>query len=133
MTRILDRLPPVTPDMRNQITSAPRTAEAHRQLLASIEAMNAVEVGGTASSDELPAEITVLAWNVERCLFPEKTADHIRQIAPQVVLLSEVDNGMARTAQRHTTRDVAEALGMTYAFGVEFHELDLGGPTERPF
>ena len=133
MTRILDRLPPVTPDMRNQITSAPRTAEAHRQLLASIEAMNAVEVGGTASSDELPAEITVLAWNVERCLFPEKTADHIGQIAPQVVLLSEVDNGMARTAQRHTTRDVAEALGMTYAFGVEFHELDLGGPTERPF
>ena len=133
MTQILDRLPPVTGDMRSQITAAPRTAEAHRALLSSIEAMNSVEVGGTTSFDALPEQLTVLAWNVERCLFPDKTADHIKHIDPQVVLLSEVDNGMARTAQRHTTRDVAEALGMTYVFGVEFHELDLGGPTERPY
>ena len=77
MTQILDRLPPVTDDMRSQITAAPRTAEAHRALLSSIEAMNSVEVGGTTSFDALPEQLTVLAWNVERCLFPDKTADHI--------------------------------------------------------
>lgn len=49
------------------------------------------------------------------------------------MLLSEVDNGMARTAQRHTTKDMATRLNMAYAYGVEFHELDLGGPTERAF
>ncbi len=40
---------------------------------------------------------------------------------------------MARTSKRHTTEEIAERLGMQYVFGVEFHELDLGGPTERAF
>jgi len=126
-------LPPVTQDQRARIQTAPRTAAAHRTLLAELPAMNSVQLGGSAQSDILPEAVTVAAWNVERCLFPEKTAAHLAPIAPQIVLLSEVDHGMARTAQRHTTADVARALGMTYAYGVEFHELDLGGPTERPY
>jgi endonuclease/exonuclease/phosphatase family metal-dependent hydrolase len=66
-------------------------------------------------------------------LFPEETAAHLAPIAPDIVLVSEVDHGMARTGQRHTTEAKAAALGMTYAFAVEFHELDLGGPTERAY
>ncbi len=61
------------------------------------------------------------------------TATHLKPIAPYVALLSEVDHGMARTSQRHTTTEMARALGMVYAFRVEFHELDQGGPTERSF
>ena len=133
MTDHTGPLPAITPDQRDRILSAPRTAEAHRKLLAELPAMNSVEVGGTAGTAHLPTDITVLAWNVERCLFPQETAEHLATVAPQVVLLSEVDCGMARTAQRHTTRDMATALGMTYAYGVEFHELDLGGPTERAY
>ncbi len=33
---------------------------------------------------------------------------------------------MARSGNRHTTRDLAESLGAGYAFGVEFVELGLG-------
>ena len=95
--------------------------------------MNAVQTGGAATSAVLPADISVVAWNVERCLFPQETAAQLAEFAPQIVLLSEVDHGMARTDQRHTTEDMARAMGMVYAFGVEFHELDLGGPTERVF
>lgn len=95
--------------------------------------MNAVQVGGTARSDVLGVTFTAAAWNVERCLFPEETAAHLTSVAPDIVLLSEVDHGMARTGQRHTTDVMAKALGMTFAFGVEYHELDLGGPTERAF
>lgn len=74
-----------------------------------------------------------MAWNLERCLFPEDSAEHLTQHAPDVVLLSEMDHGMARTKQRHTTAAMAEALGMHYAYGVEFYEIGLGGPTERHF
>lgn len=133
MTTVLNTLPPITDADRARILTAPRTAEAHRALLAEMPAMNALQAGGAARADTLPASLTVAAWNVERCLFPDETAAHLAPVAPDIVLLSEVDHGMARTAQRHTTEVMARALGMAYAFGVEFHELDLGGPTERAF
>tara|TARA_E500000305_G_scaffold104386_1_gene100681 strand:- start:8390 stop:9385 length:996 start_codon:yes stop_codon:yes gene_type:complete len=130
---LLDHLPSVTAEQRSALLAAPRTAEAHRALMADVMAMSAVQLGGQTTRTALPAEITVAAWNVERCLFPANTAAHLGALAPDVVLLSEVDHGMARTGQRHTTAEMAEALGMVYAFGVEFHELDLGGATERAY
>ncbi|MEX0285045.1 MAG: endonuclease/exonuclease/phosphatase family protein [Paracoccaceae bacterium] len=133
ITQTVSALPPVTSDLHARIHAAPRTPEAHKALLHDTPAMNAVQTGGLASATTLPATLTVAAWNVERCLFPEDSAAHLSPIAPDVILLSEVDHGMARTAQRHTTEAVAAAMGMTYAFGVEFHELDLGGATERHF
>ena len=41
-----------------------------------------------------------------------------------IVLLNEVDLGMKRTDYRDVARDLAHALGMNYAFGVEFVEVD---------
>jgi len=41
-----------------------------------------------------------------------------------IIVLNEVDLGMKRTDYRDVTRDLAHALGMNYAFGVEFVELD---------
>jgi endonuclease/exonuclease/phosphatase family metal-dependent hydrolase len=41
-----------------------------------------------------------------------------------VILLNEVDLGMKRTDYRDVTRELAHALGMNYAFGVEFVEVD---------
>jgi endonuclease/exonuclease/phosphatase family metal-dependent hydrolase len=126
-------LPQITEAQRQAILHAPRTADAHRALLASLPAMNAVQVGGTPSATALPADFTVVAWNLERCLFPGASAEHLEGVAPDVVLLSEMDHGMARTKQRHTTADMAAALGMTYAYGVEFFEIGLGGETERAY
>ena len=126
-------LPVVSASQRERITKAPRTREAHRALLADLPGLNAVQLGGTAVLPALPPEFTVLAWNLERCLFPEDSAAHLAEVAPLVVLLSEMDHGMARTKQRHTTEDMARALGMAYAFGVEFFEMNLGGETERSF
>ncbi|WP_417240641.1 endonuclease/exonuclease/phosphatase family protein [Celeribacter halophilus] len=133
MISLLDTLPKVTASQRNALLSAPRTSEAHRAMMADVLAMNAVQLGGEAPQDRLPSEFTVAAWNVERCLFPQDSAEHLAQLSADVVLLSEVDHGMARTGQRHTTEELAEALGMRYAYGVEFFEMDLGGPTERAY
>jgi endonuclease/exonuclease/phosphatase family metal-dependent hydrolase len=118
---------------RTQISAAPRSSEAHRALLGRLPGMNAVQCGGDAPLSHLPADVTVLAWNLERCLFPQDSAAHVAPKTPQVVLLSEMDHGMARTKQRHTTEDMARALGMTYVFGVEFFEMGLGGETEQAF
>lgn len=126
-----NRLPPVTADQRANLLATPRTAAAHRALMAEVPAMSLIQTGGTAPARELPAEISVVAWNLERGLFPKASARHLAPYAPDLVLLSEMDHGMARTSQRHTTADMARELGMAYAFGVEFHELDLGGETER--
>ena len=41
-----------------------------------------------------------------------------------VIILNEVDFGMKRTDYRDVARDLARALGMNYAFGVEFVEVD---------
>ena len=129
----LPELPLVTRSEHARILAAPRTAAAHRALLAGLPAMNAVQTGGKASVQLLPASLSIVAWNVERCLFPQANANLLARYDPDIVLLSEVDHGMARTGQRHTTAEMAAHLGMNYGFGVEFHELDLGGPTERPF
>ncbi|WP_039017947.1 endonuclease/exonuclease/phosphatase family protein [Halocynthiibacter namhaensis] len=126
-------LPLVTPDQKTNIVEAPRTAKSHRALLRSLPGMNAVQVGGSAPKASLEKEISAIAWNVERGLFPLESAALMAGFKPDVVLLSEVDHGMARTGQQHTTEIMAKALHMQYAFGVEFHELDLGGPTERAF
>ncbi|MEL7471557.1 MAG: endonuclease/exonuclease/phosphatase family protein, partial [Pseudomonadota bacterium] len=126
-------LQPISEAERAAILQTSRTGAAHRKLMATLPAMNALELGGTANRTTLPARIGVAAWNVERCLFPEETAKHLAPHGLDVILLSEVDNGMSRTGQRNTTAEMASALGCAYAFGVEFFEMDLGGPTERAF
>ncbi|MHA3979535.1 endonuclease/exonuclease/phosphatase family protein [Halovulum sp. GXIMD14794] len=133
MTTTTSALPPVTEAQKAEILNAPRTTEAHRALMEAVPAMSMLQVGGPGGNAPLPTGFTVAAWNLERCIDPEASAALLKAQGVSVVLLSEMDNGMARTAQRDTTAAMAEALGMHYAFGVEFFEMGLGGETERPF
>ncbi|AUX74935.1 endonuclease/exonuclease/phosphatase family protein [Sinorhizobium fredii] len=119
---------------REGIARTERSIPTHDAIMAGIEAMNTIEVGGAATTPApLAFPFTVAAWNLERCLFPEESAEHLRATGARLVLLSEMDNGMARTGQRHTTAEIASALEMQYAYGVEFIELGLGSDTEREF
>jgi endonuclease/exonuclease/phosphatase family metal-dependent hydrolase len=106
------------------------------------------------SSDQLGTFLRVAQWNIERglefeavraafsdpqqlsALMEEKqsTASPAEraQIADQVntlrqsdlIVLNEVDWGMNRTLFRNVAQELAEALGMNYAYGVEFVEVD---------
>lgn len=133
ITETVGELPFVSEELRDKILSAPRTTEAHRELSEEMDALHFVQIGGSASVEALPHVVTIAAWNVERCLFPEETAEKLKAEGVNIVLLSEVDHGMARTGQRHTTEEVAAHLGMAYSYGVEFFEFGLGSPTEREF
>tara|TARA_R110002020_G_scaffold86731_1_gene214097 strand:+ start:4786 stop:5802 length:1017 start_codon:yes stop_codon:yes gene_type:complete len=131
----VDRLPLVSARTREAILAAPRTTEAHRAFMAELPAMSLVETGGGGTDADAPAPqiLTVAAWNLQRCLFVEKSAALLAAQQPDVILLSEMDCGMARTAQRHTVADLAAELGMHYCYGVEFFELGLGSEIERPY
>ncbi|MEO9896437.1 MAG: endonuclease/exonuclease/phosphatase family protein [Paracoccaceae bacterium] len=133
MTGQVARLPEVSRADQAAMLSAPRTREALADLLPRLAARDVLEVGGAGTQTELSGKLRVAAWNVERCMFPEKSADLLAKHGVDIVLLSEVDNGMARTKQRNTTADMANALNMQYAYGLEFYEMGLGGPTELAF
>jgi endonuclease/exonuclease/phosphatase family metal-dependent hydrolase len=70
-------------------------------------------------------------FNAERGKYWMHTADLLRPLDADIVILNEMDIGMARSDQQHTTRLLAFALGMNYAWAVEFMELTRGTKAEQ--
>ncbi|MEO1276163.1 MAG: endonuclease/exonuclease/phosphatase family protein [Pseudomonadota bacterium] len=122
-------LPTPSPEARTAAASGPRSAADHAALLQSWDCLTHVELYQPAPADP-PDTLTIAAWNIERCKRVPETAELLRSSGADIVLATEMDFGMARSGQHHTTRDLAEALGMGYAFGVEFVELGTGDPYE---
>jgi endonuclease/exonuclease/phosphatase family metal-dependent hydrolase len=55
----------------------------------------------------------------------ERALDEAQMLSQaDVIMLNEVDWGLKRTDYRHVAKELAAALGMNYAFGVEFMEVD---------
>ncbi len=106
-----------------------------------------------SQTDQLGSYLRVASWNIERGLefdaiaklftdpaafeamldteqFPpgsEKRADLLEEAnalrSADVIVLTEVDWGMARTDYRHVVAELAGLMKMNYAFGVQFVEL----------
>lgn len=54
-----------------------------------------------------------------------RVTDELHELdGADIVILDEVDDGVKRTNYRDVTRDLAKALNMNYAYGVEFIELN---------
>jgi endonuclease/exonuclease/phosphatase family metal-dependent hydrolase len=120
---IVDALTIVPEEERQGFLDGPFTAERHAAAMWQVAAMGEVEVGGADPRPHAGATVRVGAWNVERCLYPQACAETLRRHGADLVLLSELDDGCHRTGQRHTTREIATALGHGYAYAVEFLEL----------
>jgi endonuclease/exonuclease/phosphatase family metal-dependent hydrolase len=124
---------PVPPLLvRERLRTLARSEAAHRAAMLALPCMTMI-AHRPGAPRRLGFPFTVGAWNLERCLSPEASAAILAREGVAVALLSELDAGMARTGQRDTTRVIATALGLASAYGVEFLELDLGGPVERAF
>src|SRR5438105_3008736 len=70
--------------------------------------------------------LRAVAWNIQR----GARLDDLRRavLAPpfagaDLLLLSEVDLGLGRSGNRNVARELAEAAGMSYAFGVSYLAL----------
>jgi len=70
--------------------------------------------------------LRAVAWNIQR---GARLDDLRRAVAAppfagaDLLLLSEVDVGLGRSGNRNVARELAEALGMNYAFGVSYLAL----------
>jgi endonuclease/exonuclease/phosphatase family metal-dependent hydrolase len=118
---------------RQRLIRLERLEENHAAALAGLECLQRCEAPPSGLLSPLGFPLTIAAWNLERCYAVEASAALLRREGADIALLSELDNGMARTGQRHTARELAGALGMAYAFGVEFLELELGKGPELEF
>ncbi len=122
-------LPLPSAEARTRAAAGPRSAREHDTMLRTWACLTHVELRQPAPCN-VPAAITVAAWNIERCKRVPETAEVLCRSGADIVLATEMDLGMARSGQRHTTHDLAAALGMGYVFGVEFVELGTGDPYE---
>jgi hypothetical protein len=110
--------------VRNAMRDGPRDSATHLRHAAAIPALGEIEIGGKASLESAGESLTVMAWNVERLRHVDAIAATIAGQAPHVVLLSEVDKGMARSGNGHLLSRLADRLSHSFAYGVEFLELD---------
>lgn len=117
--------------VRNAMRDGPRDSATHLRHAAAIPALGEIEIGGKASRESAGESLTVMAWNVERLRHVDAIAATIAGQAPDVVLLSEVDKGMARSGNGHLLSRLADRLGHAFAYGVEFLELGTGNETEQ--
>lgn len=117
--------------VRNAMRDGPRDSATHLRHAATVPAFGEIEIGGKASCESAGESLTVMAWNVERLRHVDAIAATIAGQMPDVVLLSEVDKGMARSGNGHLLSRLAERLGHSYAYGVEFLELGTGNETEQ--
>ena len=100
--------------------------------------LGAVECGdfraGPPPSPSSRASVRATAWNVERGGRLEgiaaALAGHEVLRASDVLLLTEVDYGMARSGNRHVARELARRLGMSYAFAPCYVALSKGNGME---
>lgn len=132
ITQTTTKLAKPSQGLRDSIKSADKTESVHREYM-QLPCMTAIERGGEGSTTVLSDTFRVIAWNAERCLKIKSSAKLLEEYEADIILLSEMDNGMARTAQKHTAKKLAKRLGMYYLYGVEFLELELGSEIEREY
>jgi hypothetical protein len=81
-------------------------------------------------TDGLDAPMKVIAFNMEGGMhwseFVRMVRHHWAMVKPDVIILNQMDIGMARSNNIHTARKLAFSLQMNYAWGLEFVELTNG-------
>ena len=119
-------------DQRDALLGLPSTPEGHaaalsrhRDLFDRLERVPAID------PKPLTGSTRIGFWNAERGKYLDASTVLLGGLDASVLLLCELDLGMARSGQAHTTKVLATELGMGYAFAVEFLELGLGDARER--
>ena len=92
------------------------------RLLAELHCLHEMELEPPIGAP-LKGWVRVAAWNVARGRDLPAAASLLRRCRADLLLLSELDWGMARTGNVDVPRALAESLKTGYGFGVEFIEL----------
>ena len=126
------RLAAVSLETRMAAKLGPNDAETHAGYFDGLPVLRQIEIGGAAPKNlsELTS-VRVVAWNVERLRHMDAIAATLKTQDADIMLLTEIDRGMARTGNSDRVVELAEDLGVSYSYAVEFIELDLGDDSEK--
>ncbi|MEO7538767.1 MAG: endonuclease/exonuclease/phosphatase family protein [Pyrinomonadaceae bacterium] len=134
-----------TPEMEASVLYASIRPEVERVMNAVVvEDLSGSEppaVAGGLTSDKNPVAtalgsdpISALAWNIERGIqfdgIVDALATHPRMRDKDVLLLTELDHGMARSGNRFVAREIAERLKLNYVFAPVYIPLQKGSGVE---
>jgi len=100
----------------------------NQQICKQLKSIEAAQV--TRTSETHGRDLNIIFWNAERGKTWEKAAMHEKFQNADIILLNEMDVGMARSGNVNTARLLAEKLDMNYVQGIEFVELTNGTPDE---
>ena len=93
-----------------------------------VRVLDAVDVRDAPGVPPLPRTFRAVAWNIQRGQHLDALVAALRDdpalARADVLFLSEVDCGMGRSGNRHVARELATALGMSYAFAVSYLALE---------
>jgi endonuclease/exonuclease/phosphatase family metal-dependent hydrolase len=120
-----------TQDTRTGWAARVGDQDLHRRLLEELPGLHQVARWDAGPPSELTGWLRVVAWNVQRGRRPAELAGRLHASGAGVCLLSELDDGMARTENEDIADAIATDIGAGYAFGVEFIELGLGDDAEQ--
>lgn len=130
---VVDNLTQISVERRLALAQNPEGKSA-TELNHLIPEINAVEVHNDASNATPDNVLRLIAWNIERGRHWQDAAQlieaHPALQNPDIIFLSEMDRGMKRSGNEHTTREIAQTLSMNYAYAVEFLELPRGKTEE---
>jgi endonuclease/exonuclease/phosphatase family metal-dependent hydrolase len=83
---------------------------------------------------EAAETISALAWNIERGIqfdgIVEALKNHEQLKDKDLLLLTELDHGMARSGNRFVAPEISQALGLNYAFAPVYIALQKGSGVE---
>jgi endonuclease/exonuclease/phosphatase family metal-dependent hydrolase len=128
-----------TPEMERSEVYAKIRPEVERILNAVVQEDFVQSSSFSVPADEEQAEastpnIRALAWNIERGNVFDGIVDALknhRQLKDKdVLLLTELDYGMARSGNRFVVRELAQALALNYAFAPVYVALQKGSGVE---
>ncbi len=132
MTIIVSSLTLPSAEVRDALNAGPKSLDAFHAAFAGMACLDQIEQRPPPSPHTAPIDSArILFWNAERLKFPEPSVAMIRRENPDAIILCELDLGMARTGNRHTTAGLAAEFDAGYVYAVEFVELDLGDARER--
>ena len=125
------------PDLlKFESTAEMHASELYKQIRLDVERiMNAVVVESFASEvDRGHDKISVLAWNIERGIqfdgILDALTNHEQLKGKDILILTELDYGMARSGNRFVAQDIARELGLHYAFAPVYIPLQKGSGVE---
>lgn len=108
--------------------------EVERILNAVVQENFAYESEPSASADGFSDKVSALAWNIERGNRFEGIVNALKNHADlknrDLLLLTELDHGMARSGNRFVARELARELELNYAFAPVYIALQKGSGVE---